>query len=90
MKKEKRVKLPAGIDETFVSEIESLSSEDLKGRIVQLQAAKEDNDAFKLTEGYVQAKDDWEMVSGPVRDTNRAIKNKTKMIIELLKQKGAL
>lgn len=89
-KRERKVKLPAGVDETFVSEIDSMDTDSLKSKIVSLQAGLEENNEFKLSEGYRDAKDSWEMVSGPVRDTAKAIRNKTKLVIEKLKERGAL
>lgn len=91
MAKQQKRKLPAGVDETFVEEIQRLSVEQLKERIVQLQAAKEqDVDGFKKSQGYLDAKASWDAVNGPVRDTATAIKNKTKMILEKLKEQGAI
>jgi len=90
MAKERKKKHPAGVDETFVEEIARLDVDSLKGRIVQLQNAKEQNEEFKKSQGYMDAKAQYDEVAGPVRDTNTAIKNKTKLIIEALREKGAL
>jgi hypothetical protein len=89
-RKEPKKKLPAGVDQTFVDEIERLDTDSLKGRIVQLQVAKETNDEFKKSQGYLDAKSEYDLVAGPVRDLDKAIKNKTKLIIDQLKQKGAI
>lgn len=91
MAKQKKVRLPKGVDETFVEEIQRLDVAALKERVVQLQAAKETEvEDFKKSTGYLEAKSAWEMVNGPVKDTATAIKNKTKMILDALKEKGGI
>lgn len=89
------MKLPKGVDQTFVDEIQSQTIDQLKATIVRLQLQNEENEAFKESEEYLAAKatfdyarDSWGEVNGPVKDTTVSIKGKTKLVIERLKEKG--
>ena len=93
--KEKQKKLAKGIDETFVDSIASITIDELKARIVQLQIQNDENESFKESESYLAAqaeydyaKEQYQLTVGPVKETTTIIKNKTKMIIERLKEKG--
>ena len=93
MKKDK--KLPKYIDSTFVDSIQALTIEELKSRIVQLQLQNEENEQFKESEKYLQAKASYDYakeayneVVGPVKETTAILKAKTKLIIERLKERG--
>lgn len=73
----------------FVAGVESLTSDQLKARVVQLQqfleeseAAKENDDALK------QARAQLTEYGAPYRDVKKAVKIKTKYLIELLSEKG--
>jgi hypothetical protein len=97
MKKADTAKLPKGIDQTFVDDIQSLSVESLQERVYQYQIANAENEEFKESADFIsaqaefdQAKERYQLVAGPVRDTTTAIKNKTKLLIERLRDKGAL
>jgi len=83
-----KTKLPKGVDETFVSSIQAMTVDELKQMIVRLQIQNEENEAFKETEAYTEAQAEYQLVVGPVRDVTRAIKNKTKLVLERLKDKG--
>lgn len=92
MKKQKNVK---GVDETFLDSINNCTVEELKSRIVQLQLQNEENELFKESEAYMKAKaefdyakEQFDLVVGPVRETTTVIKNRTKAIIDRLKEKG--
>lgn len=90
-------KLPKGVDETFVDGIQSMDTEQLKAVIVTLQVQNEENEAFKESDQYLAAKEEFDyhkerfnLIAGPVKDTSTAIKNKTKLVIDRLKEKGAV
>lgn len=86
-----------GIDQTFIDEITSQTVDQLKATIVRLQIQNEENEAFKESQEYIQAKSEydlakekWNEVAGPIRDVTKVIKNKTKLVIDRLKEKGAV
>lgn len=81
-------KLPAGVSEEFMSQLNTMDTGDIKNLIVRLQVHKQEAEAMKEAPGYVQAKDAWQMVSGPVRETATSLKNRLKMAVERLKEKG--
>lgn len=92
----KAKKLPKGVDETFLDAISSMNTDELKSVIVQLQIANRDNEEFKESPQfqeaqaeYDHAKDRYNLVAGPIRDVTVAVKNKTKLVIERLKEKGS-
>lgn len=91
----KAIKLPPGVDQTFIDEVEGLSIPDLKAKIVELQIHNQENEVFKLSEDYLsaaeeysEAKERWGYVDGPVKEVTVAIKNKTKIVVDTLKDKG--
>lgn len=95
MKKAKSVKLPAGVDQTFVDGIQAMTTDQLKAHVVLLQVQNQENESFKESDEYLQAKEEFKMakennnlVVGPVKDLSISIKNKTKLLIERLKEKG--
>jgi len=93
--KVEKLKLPKGVDQTFVDEINGLDIDQLKARIVSLQMQNQENEEFKASMSYIaaeeefqHAKDRFDLVAGPVKDVTTAVKNKTKMVVERLKEKG--
>ena len=95
MKKAETKRLPKGIDQTFVDSIAGLSIDALKARIVEIQLQNEENELFKESEAYVKAKEEFDtakerhqLVVGPVKETTTTLKNKTKLLIERLKDRG--
>lgn len=95
MKKEPTVKLPKGVSQEFVDNLNSMSTDDLKACIVRLQVQNQENEAFKETpefQGaqleYDMSKERYNLVAGPVRDTTLAVKNRTKLVVERLKDRG--
>lgn len=73
----------------FCSEVETLSADELKARIVQLQRALEDSENHKdNNEDLKSARSEVSELSAPYRDVKTAVKLKTKYIIELLQEKG--
>jgi hypothetical protein len=88
-------KLPKGVPQEFVDSIASMSTDELKATIVRLQVQNQENEAFKESEAYVRAEDEFKMakerhalVAGPVKDVTVSVKNKTKLVVERLKEKG--
>ena len=88
-------KQPIGIDNDFLASISGLSIEDLKAFIVRLQIQAEENEAFKETLEFLKvqdefdaAKESYNLVAGPIKETAKILKNRTKAVIECLKQKG--
>ncbi len=96
-KKAQTVKLPKGVSQEFVDSIQSMLIADLKSHIVSLQVQNQENEAFKESEGYIkaqaefdQAKEKFDLVAGPVKDVTVSLKNRTKLVIERLKEKGGI
>lgn len=88
-------KLPKGVTSEFIDSIAGLSIDALKARIVEIQLQNEENELFKESDAYINAKAEfdtakerYQLVVGPVRETTTTLKNKTKLIIERLKEKG--
>lgn len=72
----------------FCHEVDSLGAEALKARIVQLQQTLEESEAHKdSNEELKQLRSQVSELAGPYRDVKKAVKLKTKYIIELLKEK---
>lgn len=93
--KQVKVKLPKGVNQEFLDSTASMGTDELKATIVLLQVQNQENEAFKETEGYTTeadrfelAKERFQQVSGPVKETSVSIKNKTKLVVERLKEKG--
>jgi len=91
------MKLPKGVSQEFIDSIQSLSTDELKARVVTLQIQNDENEVFKTGDEYVKAQEEFSvakerfnLVAGPVRDVTVSIKNKTRLIIERLKEKGAI
>lgn len=90
-----KVKLPKGVNQEFVDGLNSMSTDQLKALIVILQVSNQENEAFKESEGYIaaqaefdHAKEQYQLVAGPVKDCTTAVKNRTKLVVERLKAKG--
>lgn len=73
----------------FTAEISSLSANKLEDRIVSMQKAleesedhKENNEALKAARAEVLE------LSGPYRDVKKAVRLKTKYILDLLAEQG--
>jgi hypothetical protein len=88
-------KLPKGVTEEFVDSINAMSTDELKAQIVILQVQNQDNEEFKASEGFTKAKgefdyakDRFDQVAGPVKETTVSCKNRTKLVVERLKEKG--
>ncbi len=94
-KKQQAVKLAKGVNQEFVDSLNSLQIDELKAIIVRLQVQNQDNEVFKESEAYIQAqaefdyaKERFDQVAGPVKEVTVSLKNRTKLVIERLKEKG--
>lgn len=73
----------------FCSEVDKLDAGALKARIVGLQQALEESEAHKeANEALQQAREALKELSGPYRDVKKAVKLKTKYILDLIKERG--
>jgi hypothetical protein len=73
----------------FCNEVNSLTAEQLKARIVQLQQGLEESEAAKdVDEELIQATAFIKILREPYRDIKKAVKAKTSYLIELLKNQG--
>lgn len=73
----------------FAVEVQKLDTEALRARIVKMQQDLEESEDHK--EGNEQLRDAKQLVSelaGPYRDVKKAVRLKTKYIIEMLKERG--
>lgn len=73
----------------FVNEVETLTVDQLKARIVSYQQQLEESEAHKReNEDLNAAREEVKLLSGPYRDVKQAVNLKTRYIIELLKEKN--
>jgi hypothetical protein len=73
----------------FTNEVDSLTADQLKARIVGLQQALQESDnAKEADEGLQLAKDQAREFAAPYNDVRKAVKLKTQYILELLSEKG--
>lgn len=94
-RKEKGPVLPKGVSEQFVDGINAMTTDQLKAQIVLLQVQNNENEEFKASEKFAEAKSEYdyakakfEEVAGPVKETSVSCKNRTKMVVERLKERG--
>lgn len=94
-KQEKTQKLPKGVTEEFLDEVNSMSTDSLKATVVRLQVQNQENEEFKAgpafqaeLEAFEHAKARFDITAGPVKDTTVSIRNRTKIVVERLKEKG--
>lgn len=73
----------------FAQEVESLTVAQLEDRIVGMQKALEESEEHKENnEALKAARAEASELSGPYRDVKKAVRLKTKYILELLAEKG--
>lgn len=89
------MKVPKNVEQSFVDGIESATIDRLKAVIVELQVSQAENDAFKESEEYQQeveryklARERFNETAGPVKELSKALKAKTNLVVERLKEKG--
>ena len=87
----KTPKMPVGITDEFVDELNSLDIPDIKSKIVVMQQDIAESRAFlKDNEDITDLREKLKLVEGPTRDTTKVLKNRTKYALERLKERGAL
>jgi hypothetical protein len=80
-------KLPGGKE--FKEEVDSLSIAQLESRITTMQKGLEESEEHReANEPLRRAKDEVAELNGPYNDVRKAVKIKTKYIIQLLRSKG--
>lgn len=94
-KKQAAVKLPKGVSQQFVDGLNAATTPELKAIIVTLQVQNQENEEYKLSEQFAKAqaefdyaKERFDQVAGPVKEVTTSIKNRTKLVVERLKEKG--
>lgn len=101
MKKPAKKKLPVGLNEEFVAEVESASVEVLKEKIVNFQKGIDESRAFlkgvpngddlkalQAAERILDLKAAYDEAAAPTRETIRALNNRTKFVLDALKKAG--
>ena len=90
-RKEKGPKLPFGVSSEFVEEIAAASTEVLKAKIVTMQKDLDEVITFLKTDTKLEElKNAVKEVEGPSRDTKKSLNNRTKLVINGLRERGAL
>ena len=83
----KLFKLPGG--QEFKEEVDRLSIQQLEARISRMQKDLDDSEEHKKNnEALNKVKNEKAELEGPYNDVKKAVKIKTKYIIELIKEKG--
>jgi len=84
-------KLPMGVTDEFVDDLNSLDVLGIKSKIVTMQQGLAEAQTFlKENEEIVDLKDQLKMIEGPTRDTIKVLKNRTKYTLERLEERGAI
>lgn len=84
-------KLPMGVTDEFVAEMNSMDIPDIKSHIVTMQHGLDEARSFlKENEEICDLKDQLKLSGGPTRDTIKVLKNRTKYALERLKERGAI
>lgn len=90
-RKPRQPKLPAGITQEFIDTVDAASPEDKKAMIVRMQKDLDEAQTFlKTKQEIVDLREQLKLIEGPSRDTIKAIKNKTKHVIDALNMQGAI
>lgn len=72
----------------FTQEVDNLSSAELEARIVRMQQTLDESEMHREgNDSLKQARATLTELSGPYNDVKKAVKLKTRYIIELLKEK---
>jgi len=83
----KLFKLAGG--EEFLGEVQGLSVEKLEDRIANLQKQLDESEEHKKeNQALKDAKYEVSLIEGPYNDVKKAVQVKTKVLIELIKEKG--
>ncbi len=94
-KKTPKATLPKGVPQEFIDGLDAQTTDQLKATIVRLQVQNQENEAFKESDEFIaaqtefdMAKDSYMLVAGPVKETTVSLRNKTKLVIERLRERG--
>ena len=75
----------------FCKEVDALSADQLKARIVGIQQALAESESCKESDDELkQARAKLSELNGPYQDVKKAVKIKTSYLVELLAEKGKL
>ena len=93
--KQPKPKLPAGVTQEFIDGIQGMSTDELKATVVTLQIQNQENEEFKLSTEYLENEEEFDCakahhdyIAGPVKEVTVSIRNRTKLVIKRLKEKG--
>lgn len=90
-RKQKEPKLPFGVTPEFVDELASATTEDLKAKIVTIQKdLAEVVNFLKTNENLEDLRNRLKEAEGPSKDTKKSLNNRTKLVLDTLKERGAL
>ena len=85
------------VPQEFIDSINAMPIDALKALVVNLQVRQQENEAFKDSDVYQAevsklkiARDKFNEVAGPVRDLAKLLKLETNLVLERLKERGAL
>ena len=91
MRKSKEKKQPLGITEEFIAEVRAASRDDLKSNIVLMQKQKRESEVFLKEEpAIIDKKDELKTMQAPAKETIKVLNNRTKHILDALREMGAL
>ncbi len=89
MRKPQKKRLPLGISEEFIAEVEAASPDQLKSMIVRFQEGIAEARAFQKEDPKVRdLKETYDQAVGPARETIRVLSNRTKMVLDTLRKLG--
>lgn len=84
-------KPPKGLEKEWKSEVDADTTDRLKARIVEIEKQKSEVEEYvAVTPAIIDAKAELETLMGPVKENRTILKNRTKYIIKMLKDRGAL
>jgi len=87
--KEKAKKLPFGVSEEFVSELDAASIDQIKAMIVRFQEGIDEAQTFlKTDERVLEMKAAYDEVKAPSAEAVKALRNRTKVALDALKKSG--
>jgi hypothetical protein len=80
-------KLKSGVTQEFVDRIEALATVDKRDLIVEIQKQIDDANTFlKTKQEILDLQAQLDLIKGPTQDTLRDLKNRTKFLIDRLKE----
>lgn len=90
-KRGRKKKEPVGITPEFVSDMAAASVDEKKATIVKLQKGIDEAVTFlKTDEAICSLREELKLCEAPTKETIKALRNRTKYILDLLNQDGAI